>query len=448
MAGDRASWLHGTGRLVAGALVAGLALTGCGKSKPAGGPVTGGTPEVAVVVAQPERVVLTSELPGRVSAFLVAEVRPQISGIIQERQFNEGSDVKAGDVLYQIDPSLFKAAADSSAASVVAAQKAADRARAALGAGLAGVTRQQAALGLTRANRQRFEDLVKDGAVSASQRDQAVTEADVAEAGLRVAEAQVESDRAAVAAAEAAIQQAEAALQVSRINLAYTRITAPISGRIGRSSVTIGALATAYQPMPFTTIQQLDPVYVDAPQSSASLLRLKQNLASGRVERDDANQTKVRLLLEDGTPYPEEGILKFSDVTVDPTTASFTLRMVVPNPNGVLLPGMFVRAVVSEGVNDRAILIPQQAVSRDPKGNPLALLVDAAGKVEQRQLVLDRAIGDKWLVSSGLAAGDRVIVEGMQKVRPGTAVKEVPSADAGAPGATPTATAQPAPTSN
>jgi membrane fusion protein (multidrug efflux system) len=409
-----------------GVLVVGLMLTGCGQPTKGAAPRQGDTPEVAVVVVQPERVPIVTELPGRTSAFLVAEVRPQVSGIIQTRLFNEGADVRAGEVLYQIDPAPFRAAFDNAAANLDATRKAADRARAALEASLAGVTRQQATLDLARTNRRRFEELLKDGAVSASQRDSAATEADVAEATLRANEAQVKSDREAVAAAEAAIHQAEAALETSRINLGYTRVTAPITGRIGKSNVTVGALATAYQGSAFTTIQQLDPIYVDATQSSANLLQLKRNIAAGRITGDGPDQARVKLLLEDGTPYPSEGTVKFSDVTVDPSTGSFILRMVFPNQKHTLLPGMYVRALVQEGVVDRAILAPQQGVSRDPKGNPVALIVDAEGKVQQRILTVDRAIGDKWLVSSGLAPSDRVIVEGMQKVRPGAAVKVVP----------------------
>lgn len=435
----RSRFVAGTGMLCVALMV-----TGCGARK-AAGPPPAGPAEVAVVVTRTERVAITAELPGRVSAFLVAEVRPQVSGIIQERRFTEGSDVKAGDVLYQIDPGLIQAACDNAAANLVVMQRAADRARAAVKVSTAGVTRQQASLDLARLNRQRFDELVKDGAVAASQRDQAVTEAAVAEATFVAMEAQVENDRAAVAAAEAGILQAEAALKSSRINVEYTRVTAPISGRIGKSSVTIGALATAYQPSPFTTIQQLDQVYVDAPQSSVNLLRLQRNLTSGNLKRDGVDQAKVTLLLEDGTPYPVEGVLKFSDVTVDPSTGSCILRMVFPNPDGILLPGMFVRAVVKEGVSEQAILIPQQAVSRDPRGNPVVLLVDVAGKVVQRQLTLDRAIADRWLVVSGLAAGEKVIVEGMQKARPGAVVKDVPLEASAKPAA---AAAKPASTPN
>jgi membrane fusion protein (multidrug efflux system) len=370
--------------------------------------------------------VLTTELPGRTSAYLVAEIRPQVNGLIQKRLFTEGADIKAGQVLYQIDPAPFQAAFDNAKATLTSMQKNADRARAALAASIAGVTRQQAIVALTRTNRQRFEDLVKDKAVSASDRDQAVTEAKVAEATLRVLEAQVESDRAAVAASEAGIKQAEAVLETARINLGYTKITAPISGRIGRSNVTEGAIVTAYQPLALATIQQMDPIYVDVPESTTELLRLKRRLENGARYHNGANQNKVKLILEDDTPYPLEGTLQFRDVSVDPTTGSVILRMVFPNPKGVLLPGMFVRAVVQESVNAQAILIPQQAVSRDHKGNPVALIVDAGDKVQQRMLTLDRPIGDNWLVSSGLSPGERVIVEGMQRVRPGASVKVVP----------------------
>ena len=369
---------------------------------------------------------LTTELPGRTSSYLVAEIRPQVNGLIQKRLFKEGSDVNAGQVLYQIDPAPFQAGFDMAAANLTAMKKTADRARAALGASIAGITRQRAILELARTNRERFEEAFKDRAVSAGQRDQTVTEAEVAEATLRAAEAQVESDRMGVAVAEAGIRQAEAALEAARINLGYTKIIAPISGRIGKSNVTDGAIVTAYHPIPLATIQQMDPIYVDVPQSTTQLLRLKQRSAKGGIITNGEGQKKVNLLLEDGTPYPSEGTLQFRDVTVDPTTGSVVLRVVFPNPKTILLPGMFVRAVVQEGIAEQAILVPQQGVTRDPKGNPIALIVDDAGKVQQRMLTLDRAIGDKWLVSSGLAPGDRLIVEGLQKVRLGASVKEVP----------------------
>jgi membrane fusion protein (multidrug efflux system) len=401
-------------------------LDGCKSQAP---PPPPPVPEVAVVTVQTQRVLLTDELPGRASPYRVAEIRPQVSGIIQKRLFDEGAEVKAGAVLYQIDPAHFQAAYDNAAANLAVTRKAPDRARAALQASIAGVTRQRSTLELARTNVQRFEELFKDRAVSASQRDQAVTDVEVAEATLRAAEAQVESDREAVAAAEAAIPQAEAALETARINLGYARVTAPISGRIGKSNVTDGALVAAYQPLALASIQQIDPIYVDVPRSTTELLRLKQRSGKGRLITNGQDQRKVKLLLEDGTAYPVEGILQFRDVTVDPTTGSVILRMVFPNPKSVLLPGMYVRVVVQEGIAEQAILAPQQGVTRDPKGNPIALIVDSAGKVQQRMLTLDRAIGDKWLVSSGLAPGDRVIVEGLQRVRPGDTAKAVPFED-------------------
>jgi membrane fusion protein (multidrug efflux system) len=413
------------------AILAGiLILNGCGQQVGPGGPQGGSLPEVAVVTIQPQRLLVTTELTGRTSAHLVAEVRPQVGGLIQKRLFTEGADVKAGEGLFQIDPTPLQVALDSAAANLSAVQRNAERARAGLQAGLANVTRQQAALDLARINRERFEEAFKERAVSAGQRDQAVTEAQVAEAALQALKAQAESDRKAVAAAEAAVDQAEAALKAARINLGYAAVTAPISGRIGRSSVTVGALVAAYQPLALATIQQLDPMVVDVPQSTTELLQLKRRLEEGHLRREGGVQNKVRLVLEDGSRYPWEGALQFRDVTVDPSTGSVTLRISVPNPKGLLLPGMFIRAIIEEGVNRQAILVPQQAVSRNPKGDPLALVVDAGGTVQQRMLVLDRAIGDQWLVVNGLAAGDRLIVEGGLKVKPGIPVKAVPFAKA------------------
>lgn len=428
------------------ALLGSLLLGGCddtGRSQP-----PPQVPEVAVVTVQPQKVVLTTELPGRTCAFRVAQIRPQANGLIQKRLFTEGSDVKAGQILYQIDPAPFQAALDNATANLAVMRKSADRARAALEAGIARVTQQQATLELARTNRQRFEDGFKDRAVSASQRDQAVTNANVAKATLRATKAQLESDRAAVAVAKAAIHQAEAAVETVRINLGYCRVTAPISGRIGRSNVTEGAIVTAYQPVPLATIQQLDPIYVDVPQSTTEVLRLKSRLEDGRLNQNGRNQSKVKLLMEDGTAYPLEGTQQFRDVTVDPTTGSVILRGVFPNPEGVLLPGMFVRVVIKEGVNEQAILVPQQGVSRDRKGNPFALIVDAEGKAQQRMLTIDRAIGAKWHVSKGLVPGDRVIVEGMQRVRPGAAVKVIPFMESGTNSAAPENTAQPTAESN
>ncbi len=429
-----------------GILSGGLILTGCDRPTQSQPPRP--VPEVATVAISTQSVVLTTELPGRTSPYLVAEIRPQVNGLIQKRLFTEGSDVKAGQVLYQIDPAPFKAAFDTAAANLTAMQETAEKARAGLGASIAGVSRQRATLKLARTNRDRFEKLFKDRSVSESGRDQAITDAEVSEAVLQAAEAQVESDRKAIGVAEAAIQQAKAALQTARINLGYTKITAPISGRIGRSNVTMGAIVTAYQPQALATIQQLDPIYVDVPQSTTELLRLKRNLNQGRLSQSGKGQNRVSLLLEDGSEYPLEGVLQFRDVTVDPTTGSVILRVVFPNPDAVLLPGMFVQAVVREGVNDQAILIPQQAVARNPKGDPLALIVNNEGKVQQRMLKLDRAIGDKWLVAKGLQEGDRVIVEGRQRVRPGASVKEVPFKAEGKEDAKHGRTAQPAAKSN
>ncbi len=406
---------------IAAALLGNLLGAGCNRQKQAPPPPP---PEVAVVTVQPQQVLLTTELPGRTSAFLVAEIRPQVSGLIQKRLFEEGSEVKPGDVLYQIDPDPFQAALDSAAATVAASREAADRARATLDATIAGIKRHEATLKLATTNRQRYENMLKSNAASGMERDQAATEVEWADAALRAAQAQVESDRQAVDAAEAAIKQAEAALKTAEINLAYTKITAPISGRIGRSSVTDGAIVTAYQPVPLATIQQFDPIYVDVPQSTVELNRLRRSLANGRLKENGTDSVKITL--EDGTAYPQEGSLKFRDVTVDPTTGSVILRIVVPNPDRTLLPNMFVRATIDEGVQEGAILVPQQAVCRDPKGNPFVLIVGAEDKVEQRTISTDRALGDKWLVSSGLEPGDRVIVEGIQRARPGASVKAVP----------------------
>jgi membrane fusion protein, multidrug efflux system len=360
-------------------LLCGLLPTGCRRQQPPP-PVT----EVTAVTVQPQQVVLTTELPGRTSAYLVAEIRPQVNGLIQKRLFTEGSDVNAGQVLYQIDPAPFQAALDNAKASL---------------------SRAEASLTSIRLRVERYKDLLTDKAVSQQDYDDAASSLN-----------QVEAD----------IQYWKAMVETAHINLGYTRVTAPISGRIGKSNVTDGALVTAYQPMAMSTIQQLDPIYVDVPQSTTDLLRLNRRIEDDHLNQDGMNQKKVKLFLEDGTAYPLEGTLQFRDVTVDPTTGSVILRIVFPNPEGVLLPGMFVRTVVEEGIQEQAILIPQQAVSRDMKGNPIAMIVDADEKVQPRMLTLDRAIGDQWLVLSGLASGDRVIVEGVQKVRPGTTVKVVP----------------------
>ena len=361
---------------------------------------------MAVITVAPQSIELTTELPGRTSPYRIAEIRPQVSGLIQKRLFVEGSEVKAGQVLYQIDPAPFEAALAN--------------AEAALG-------RAEANLPAVQARAERFKALLADKAVSRQAYDDAA-------AALKQAQADIEFYKAAV--------------QSARINLGYTKITSPISGRIGKSSVTEGAIVTAYQPAPLASVQQLDPIYVDVPQSTTELLRLQRRLEQGRLSGAAANQNKVRLILEDGTEYPLEGTLQFRDVTVDPTTATVILRMIFPNPKRVLLPGMFVRARVKEGVRPQAILVPQPAVQRTPKGIPFELVVDANGVVQERVLTLDRAIGDQWLVSSGLAAGDRVIVEGLQRVRPGMPVKAVPLGAGKQPSSSADRTSQPPAKSN
>ena len=355
-----------------------------------------------LTVAQRE-IVLTTELPGRAAPYLIAEIRPQVNGLIQKRLFTEGSDVEVGQELYQIDPAPFQASLDNAKAALA---------------------RSEANLPAVRSRADRVKQALADKAVSQQDFDDA-------DAALKQAEADVEYWRATV--------------KTASIQLGYAKIVSPISGRIGKSTVTDGAIVTAYQPVPLATIQQLDPMYVDVPQSTTELLQLQRRLKEGLLNREGAEANHVKLILGDGTPYPVEGTLQFRDVSVDPSTATVILRMVFPNPNGVLLPGMFVRAVVEEGVNDHAILIPQQAVSRDPKGNPLAMVVGADSKVEVRPLTLDRAIRDQWLVSSGLAEGDRVIIEGLQKVRPGVPVNAVPFGSAPAPAGN---AAQPAETSH
>ncbi len=384
-------------------------------------------PEVAFVVVQAQRVTLTSELPGRAAACLIAEIRPQVNGLILKRQFEEGSDIKEGQILYQLDDALFQAALKQAEANLTATRKTAQQARLALEASLAAAEQQQAVLDLARTNRERIEKLAADGAAPESDRDRYVAEAEVAEAAMRSAQAQVNSSRQAVELAEAGIAQAEAAVESARINLGYTKITAPISGRIGKSSVTVGSLVTAHQPLALATIQQLDPIYVDVPQSYGELLQLRRRLENNHIiESNGGAMNEVRLILETGESYAHPGTLEFRDVTVNPSTSSVLVRMVFPNPEAILLPGMFVRSIITEGVNPAGILAPQQAISRDTKGRPIAMVLDATDTIEQREVTLDRAIGSQWLVSSGLAPGDRLIVEGLQRARHGVKAKAVP----------------------
>lgn len=401
----KSSWIHGL-------FLMGSFMTGCKEAPVA---PTAGPPEVAAVTLRNERVVLTTELPGRTTAYLVAEIRPQVSGLLQKRLFAEGSDMKEGSLLYQIDPAPYQAAYDQAKAALATAEANVVTAE-------ANVVMAEANLPAARSRVERLKGLVAIHAVGQQDYDDASAALKQAEASLVVRKTAVETSRTAV-------EVSRTALESARINLSYTPIKAPISGRIGRSNITVGAMVTAYQPVPLAVIQQLDPIYVDVIQASTDLLRLRRELESGNL-KSGSNRRKVSLLLEDGSRYGQTGTLQFQDVTVDPTAGTVTLRLVFANPNQILLPGMFVRAVVEEGVNEEALLIPQQGVNRDPKGNPIALVVSPAGKVEQRAIELDRAIADKWLVTKGLAAGERLIVEGSQRVRPGDAVRVVEFAGA------------------
>lgn len=365
-------------------LAVSLVLAGCDKPPPPV-PQKGPTP-VGIVVVKAEKVFITTELPGRISPRQIAEVRPQVGGILERRLFKEGADVKAGETLYQIDPSIYRAACDSAEANL---------------------SRAEAGLLTLKLKADRFRELVRIDAVSKQ-------EADDADAAYRQANADVAAARAA--------------LNTARINLGYTRITSPIPGRTGISSVTPGALLTANQAVALTTVQQLDPVYIDIIQPSAELMRMKHALESGLLKRAGPSAVKVRLLLDDNQPYALEGRLEFSDVTVDRGTGTVTLRALFPNPKYELLPGMFVRAILEQGVNEQGMLVPQQGVTHDARGNATALVLGRDGKVELRILDLGDAAGDKWVVKSGLNAGDQLIVDGLQKVRPGTSA--VPAVDA------------------
>ncbi len=344
-------------------------------------------PEVGVVTLAPQRVKIDTELAGRTSAYLIAEVRPQVGGIIKKRLFTEGSDVKSGEALYQIDPAPYQAALDSAKAAAAKAE---------------------ANLFSARLKAERYKDLVAINAVSQQNYDDAF---------------------AALKQAEADVAAAKAAQQTAQINLDYTRVISPISGRIGRSSVTQGALVTANQAASLATIQQLNPIYVDVTRSSTELLRLKRDLASGQLK--SAGKARVKLILEDGTSYPLKGSLQFSEVTVDQGTGAITLRAVFPNPNQDLLPGMYVRATLETGVDEQAILVPQRGVTRNNKGEATVLVLEPDNRVQMRVIEVSRAMGEMWLVASGLKAGERVIVEGLQKVRPGGTAKAAPGVNSG-----------------
>jgi membrane fusion protein, multidrug efflux system len=361
-----------------------LLLAGCGKPPAGGPPPELAVPEVGTITLEAKKLALTTELPGRTVPFQIAEVRPQVNGIVKERKFREGSDVKAGEALYQIDPATYQATYESSVAALAKAQ---------------------ANLQTTRLKATRYKELVAIKAVSQQDYDDAA---------------------AALMQGEAEVAAAKANVETSRINLAYARVDAPISGRIGRSSVTPGALVTANQANALATVQQLDPIYVDVTQPSASVLRMKQAMARGDLQKNGTNAAKVKLVLEDGSTYPLEGKLQFSDVTVDQSTGNITLRAVFPNPRADLLPGMYVHAVLEEGTLDQGLLVPQAAVTRDSTGKPIAYVVGSDNKLQRRNLETDRTIGDQWLVRSGLKAGDQVVVDGLMHVKPDVAVKSVP----------------------
>jgi len=363
---------------VAAVALAGLVLAGCG---PGANAQQGqqGPASVGVIVAAAEPVTLTTELTGRTSAVLVSEVRPQVNGIVKARLFQEGGMVRAGQVLYQIDPATYQAAYDSARA---------------------GQAQAEATLEAARLKAERYGKLAESGAVSKQDNDEA-------QAAYKQAMANVAAQKAAV--------------QSARINLGYTRVTAPISGRIGKSSVTPGALVTASQTNALATIQRTDRIYVDVSQSSAEILRLRSSLNSGALAR--SGSAEVTLILEDGSTYPIKGRLQFSDVTVDPGTGQVGLRAVFDNPNGILLPGMFVRARLDTATAAQGILVPQISVSRDPTGGATVMVIGAGEKVEARKVSVGQSVGDKWLVTAGLRPGDRVVVEGLQSARPGTQVK-------------------------
>lgn len=364
-------------------LTTALALAGCGKkeaAKPVAAPV-----EVGVITVVPSTVTLTQELPGRTSAFRIAEVRARVSGIVLKRNFKEGDDVKEGQLLYTIDPAPYQAALDSAKANLA---------------------RANANAAVSRLQADRFSKLIEAKAISQQEYD------DVAAAHL---------------AAEADVAAAQASAQTAEINLGYTRVIAPISGRIGLSMVTEGAYVQQGSATLLATIQQLDTLYVDLTQSSTELLRLRRALADGKLQRSAEGGAKVQLLLDDGRTYSEEGTLQFSDVSVNASTNSITIRATFPNPKNELLPGMFVRARLQEGTTSGAILVPQLAISRNTKGDATALVIGAEGKAELRVLQTDRAVGNQWLVSDGLKAGDQVIVQNLQRIRAGASVKPVPA---------------------
>lgn len=366
-------------------MIGSSALVGCSESSDQNGsqPSAQQAPLVGVVTIKSEPASLVSELPGRITAFQTAEIRPQVSGIIRKREFTEGSQVKQGQSLYSIDAAPYEAA---------------------LASAKAALARAEANLQVNQSRVKRLGELVKDNLVSKQD---------------------YEDSQAVFKQAQADVLAAKAQVKSSQINVDYTRVTAPISGQISKSSVTAGALVTANQGQALAVISQLDPIYVDITQSSVDLLRLKQAVATGIISQSDES-AKVSLVLENGETYSHQGSLQFSEVTVDPTTGSITLRAIFPNPDGVLLPGMYARAEIQEGVRQDAIMVPQRGVTRNARGEATALVVNADNIVEARVLKTNRTQGDQWLIEDGLNEGDRVIVEGVQFARPGAPVNPQP----------------------
>jgi len=358
--------------------------------KSAAAPTAPPPPEVSVVTVQPQRMAVSTELPGRTAAFRVAEVRPQVSGIIQKRLFVEGGEVKAGQQLYQIDPAPYAAALQSARAELNKAEATARAARTKAG-------RYSELVNRDVVSRQSFEDVV------------AANEQAAAQVGI-----------------------AKAAVESARINLDYTKVLSPIAGRIGGSVVTEGALVTAGQAASLATVTQLDPIYVDVTQSSADLMRLRRDIAEGKLHGADDTQAPVSLKLDGGQIYSEPGKLQFSEVTVDPSTGSVRLRAVFPNPRNELLPGLFVRATIDQAVKDDALLVPQQALTRRPDGSALVWVVDGESKVAPRPVTAPQALGDKWLITAGLQPGEQVVVQGLQKIKPGISVRTVSAQPAAA----------------
>lgn len=365
--------------LFIGALIL-CSLSACGPEAPDA--AAGNKPiEVGVVTVGTIDVPLKTELPGRTSAFRKAEVRPQVTGIIEKRLFDEGAEIEAGAHLYQIDAATYQAAYATAKAELA---------------------RAESNLTAARAREARYKDLISAKAISQQDYDDA---------------------QATLGQAQAGVAAGKAAVDSARIDLNYTQVKAPIGGIIGMSSVTEGALVSAGQPQVLATIQQLDPIYVDVSQSVNELMQIRRLMMSGNVSTPDS--AKVRLLLDDGSVYEHEGVLQFSEMSVNESTGTVTLRAIFPNPDRLLLPGMFVRTELEEGLRSNAILVPQQGITRDRSGKGTAMVVNAAGEVEARQVKTERAVGDKWLVTEGLAVGDQVIVEGVQKVKPGAVVKAV-----------------------